>query len=34
MDAWYGNVVREADMLGLCYKLVDVDWCAEIHPDP
>ena len=34
MDAWYDNVVREADMLGLCYKLVDVDWCAEIHPDP
>lgn len=34
MEAWYGNVVEEADMLGLCYKLVDIEWCAEIHPDP
>ena len=19
---------------GLCYKLIDIDWCAELHPDP
>jgi hypothetical protein len=23
-----------ADNLGLKYKLIDIDWCAQIHPDP
>jgi hypothetical protein len=23
-----------ADCLGLCYKLVDIEWCAQVHPDP
>jgi hypothetical protein len=27
-------VESEADCLGLCYKLVDIDWCAQLHPDP
>ena len=28
------EVLMEADELGLCYKLVDVTWCAQVHPDP
>ena len=38
---YYGNytvakemVETNANMLGLCYKLVDIDWCAQVHPDP
>ncbi len=27
-------VESNAEMLGLCYKLVDIDWCAQVHPDP
>ena len=27
-------VLSEAMELGLCYKLVDIDWCAQLHPDP
>jgi len=23
-----------ASQYGLCYKLVDIDWCAQVHPDP
>ena len=34
MVDWYDAVVSEADHLGLCYKLVDIEWCAQIHPDP
>jgi len=28
------NVEAEAMSLGLCYKLVDIEWCAQLHPDP
>lgn len=28
------DVVDEAEHLGISYKLVDLEWCAEIHPDP
>jgi hypothetical protein len=28
------NVGNEADILGLCYKLIDIEWCAQVHPDP
>jgi len=28
------DVVEEAEHLGISYKLVDLEWCAEIHPDP
>lgn len=38
---YYGNlnnasaaVEAEAAALGLCYKLVDIGWCAQVHPDP
>ncbi len=34
MVDWYDQVVGEADHLGLCYKLVDIEWCAQIHSDP
>jgi hypothetical protein len=34
MEAWYMNVVDDSSRLGLCYKLVDVEWCAQVHPDP
>ena len=27
-------VEAAADCLGLCYKLVDIEWCAQVHPDP
>ncbi|MCJ7731429.1 hypothetical protein MUP51_03855, partial [Candidatus Bathyarchaeota archaeon] len=27
-------VESEAMNLGLCYKLVDIEWCAQLHPDP
>ena len=29
-----GNVVDEAAGLSICYKLVDIEWCAQVHPDP
>ena len=28
------SVEAEAMSLGLCYKLVDIEWCAQLHPDP
>jgi len=28
------KVLENADCLGICYKLVDIDWCAQVHPDP
>jgi len=28
------SVESEAMSLGLCYKLVDIEWCAQLHPDP
>ena len=28
------TVEAEADCLGICYKLVDIEWCAQLHPDP
>ena len=28
------SVEEEADCLGLCYKLIDIEWCAQLHPDP
>ncbi len=27
-------VESNADKLGVCYKLVDIEWCAQVHPDP
>jgi len=27
-------VEAEAADLGICYKLVDITWCAQLHPDP
>jgi len=27
-------VENEAAELGLCYKLIDIEWCAQLHPDP
>ena len=29
-----GTVVDEAARLGICYKLVEIEWCAQVHPDP
>jgi len=34
IDMMYRNVVNEAERLGISYKLVDISWCAKIHPDP
>jgi hypothetical protein len=28
------TVESEAECLGICYKLVDIEWCAQLHPDP
>ena len=28
------NVEAEAAEYGLCYKLIDIEWCAQLHPDP
>jgi hypothetical protein len=28
------RVEARADSYGLCYKLVDICWCAQVHPDP
>ena len=28
------TVEAEAECLGICYKLVDIEWCAQLHPDP
>jgi hypothetical protein len=39
-DGVYGEggvldqVESEANSLGLCYKLIDIEWCAQLHPDP
>jgi hypothetical protein len=30
----HANVVEGAEELGISYKLVDFEWCAELHPDP
>ncbi len=27
-------VYEEADWLGLCYKLIEIEFCGEVHPDP
>jgi hypothetical protein len=27
-------VTDYASSKGLCYKLIDIEWCAELHPDP
>ena len=27
-------VESEAMRLEICYKLVDIHWCAQVHPDP
>jgi hypothetical protein len=29
-----GDLETEAADLGLCYKLIDITWCAQVHPDP
>lgn len=34
LDTAKMRVEDEAMRLGLCYKLVDIDWCAQVHPDP
>jgi len=28
------EVEQEAHDLGICYKLVELDFCAQVHPDP
>ncbi|MCW4013180.1 MAG: hypothetical protein NWF07_09355 [Candidatus Bathyarchaeota archaeon] len=28
------QVEANAECLGICYKLVDITWCAQVHPDP
>jgi hypothetical protein len=28
------EIEAEADELGLCYKLVDISFCGQVHPDP
>ena len=28
------EIEAEAGELGLCYKLVDIDFCGQVHPDP
>ena len=28
------EVEQEAHDLGICYKLVDIEFCAQVHPDP
>ncbi len=34
LDAALCSVEDEAACLGLGYKLVDIEWCAQLHPDP
>jgi hypothetical protein len=34
VDIGAAEVEGEADCLGLCYKLVDIEFCGEVHPDP
>ena len=34
LDYARSEVECEADDLGLCYKLIDIEWCAQLHPDP
>jgi hypothetical protein len=34
LETAYELVHEEAEGLGLCYKLVDIDWCSQVHPDP
>lgn len=34
IDTALYNVECEATNLGLEYKLVDIEWCAQLHPDP
>jgi hypothetical protein len=35
VDEEYRRQVEEkATEYGLCYKLVDIEWCASLHPDP
>ena len=34
IDIAIRNVESNADNLGICYKLVDIEWCAQVHPDP
>lgn len=28
------TIEQEAAELGLCYKLVDIGFCGQVHPDP
>ena len=28
------TVKVEAASLGISYKLVEIEWCAQVHPDP
>jgi hypothetical protein len=28
------TVEAEAASLGISYKLVEIEWCAQVHPDP
>jgi hypothetical protein len=28
------RIEMRASDYGLCYKLVPIDWCSEVHPDP
>jgi hypothetical protein len=33
-DLAQSAVESEAASLGICYKLIDIEWCAQLHPDP
>jgi hypothetical protein len=28
------HVETEADLRGICYKRIDIEFCGEVHPDP
>jgi hypothetical protein len=34
VDSFRDQVEMKATEYGLCYKLVDIEWCAALHPDP
>jgi hypothetical protein len=34
IDTALYNVECKATNLGLEYKLVDIEWCSQLHPDP
>jgi len=34
LEGGTGEVEQKAADLGLCYKLVDISFCGQVHPDP